>query len=65
MDGIFESNISLGEREKVMNNYTHEWEVLETRLCGFTDEKLLKMYICGLQDYIDPDYFRHEMRTEI
>jgi hypothetical protein len=26
--------------------------VLATRQSGFTDEQLLKMYICGLKDYI-------------
>ena len=26
--------------------------MLETRQSGFTDEQLLKMYICGLKDYI-------------
>jgi len=35
-----------------INDYTHEWEVLATRQCGFTDEQLLKIYICGLKDYI-------------
>jgi hypothetical protein len=35
-----------------INDYTHEWEVLATRKCGFTDEKLIKVYICGLKDYI-------------
>jgi hypothetical protein len=35
-----------------VNDYTHEWEVLATRQCGFTDGQLLKMYICGLKDYI-------------
>jgi hypothetical protein len=34
-----------------VNNYKHKWEVL-ARQCGFTDEQLLKMYICGLKDYI-------------
>jgi hypothetical protein len=35
-----------------INDYTHKWEVLATRQCGFTDEQLIKMYICGLKDYI-------------
>jgi hypothetical protein len=36
----------------IINEYTHECEVLETRKRGFIDEQLLKMYICGLKDYI-------------
>jgi hypothetical protein len=35
-----------------VNDYMHEWEVLATRQCGFTDEQLIKMYMCGLKDYI-------------
>jgi len=35
-----------------INDYTHEWEVLAIRKNKFTYEKLLKMYICGVKDYI-------------
>ena len=35
-----------------INDYTYEWEVLAKRKCGFTDEKIIKMYICGLKYYI-------------
>ena len=33
-----------------VSDYTHEWEVLETRQTGFSDEKLLKLYISCLRE---------------
>jgi hypothetical protein len=50
-DDLYNKFIHLKQKGNI-NNYTHEWEVLATRQCGFTDEKLIKMYICGLKDYI-------------
>jgi predicted Zn-ribbon and HTH transcriptional regulator len=50
-DDLYNKFVHLKENGSV-NDYTHEWEVLATRQCGFTYEQLLKMYICGLKDYI-------------
>jgi hypothetical protein len=50
-DDLYNKFVHLKQKGSV-NDYTHEWEVLATRQSGFTDEQLLKMYICGLKDYI-------------
>jgi hypothetical protein len=50
-DDLYNKFVLLKHKGNV-NDYTHEWEVLATRQCGFTDEQLLNMYICGLKDYI-------------
>jgi hypothetical protein len=44
-DYLYNKFIHLKHKGNI-NNYTHEWEVLETRQCRFMDEKLIKMYIC-------------------
>jgi hypothetical protein len=50
-EALYNKFMHLKHNENI-NDYTHEWEVLETRKCGFTNEKLIKMHICGLKDYI-------------
>jgi hypothetical protein len=44
-DDLYNKFVHLKQKGNV-NNYTHEWEVLATRQCGF------KMHICGLKNYI-------------
>jgi hypothetical protein len=50
-DDLYNKFVHLKQKGNV-NDYTHECEVLATRQCRFTDEHLIKMYICGLKDYI-------------
>lgn len=37
---------------RTVNEYTHEWQVLATRVFGLIEEHLLKMYIAGLKPNI-------------
>jgi hypothetical protein len=48
-DDLYNKFMHLKQKASV-NDYTHEWEVSATRQRGFTDEQLLKMYICGLKE---------------
>jgi hypothetical protein len=48
---LYNTFVHLKQKGSV-NDYTHEWKVLATRKNGFTYERLLKTYICGLKDYI-------------
>ena len=49
--GLYIKFIHIKQKGNV-NDYTREWEVLTTKQTRFTNEKLLKMYIQGLKDYI-------------
>jgi len=49
-DDLYNNFVHLKHKGSI-NDYTHEWEVIAKRQCRFTDEQLLKMYICGLKHY--------------
>lgn len=41
-----------------VSEYTNEWEVLAIRQRGFIDDELLKMFRCGLKEYIRVELYK-------
>jgi len=61
-DDVYERFIHL-KQKGLVSEYIHEWEVLAIRQRGFSDEELLKMYRCGLKDYIQEELKLYKPQT--
>lgn len=59
---VYERFVHLKQKGS-MSEYTRDWEVLALRQRGFSDEELLKMYHCGLKDYIREELKLHKPKT--
>lgn len=60
---MFMKNFAQLRQKGFVSEYTHEWEVLTIRQSGFSGEKLLRLYRCGLKDYIREELKLHKPKS--
>ena len=58
---IFFSKLTRLQQVGSVEEFTHQWEALSTRVFGFFDKQRLETYLGGLQPYLQKELKLHDI----
>jgi hypothetical protein len=58
---VFFSKLTRLQQKGNVDEFTHQWESLATRVFGLSDDQLLHSYIGGLKSHIQDELILHEV----